>query len=203
MELEYEKGKKYILLIDDNRDEYELIKKYLENEKIGVCYSPEAKNSFEVAKGKHISCILVDFKMPGMDGREFCRIAKEDSILKFSPIIMFSAFNDTENMIKGLQSGADDYLPKILPRELLVEKIKTYVRIADLMEELQRAKDEVRNLKEILPVCGWCKKIRDDEGYWHELETYLKKEVDTEVSHGICADCKKKMMEKKKKLIDF
>jgi hypothetical protein len=58
-----------------------------------------------------------------------------------------------------------------------------------LVKELQQALAEVRTLREILPICSYCKKVRDDENYWHTVESYISKHTDTRFSHGICPSC--------------
>jgi Zn finger protein HypA/HybF involved in hydrogenase expression len=58
---------------------------------------------------------------------------------------------------------------------------------------LQNAMDEIKTLKGILPICSYCKKIRDDKGYWNRLESYLHAHSEVEFSHGICPDCAKKL----------
>ncbi|MBA7550812.1 hypothetical protein ES705_43337 [subsurface metagenome] len=59
--------------------------------------------------------------------------------------------------------------------------------------DLIKAKDHVKSLTGLLPICSSCKKIRDDEGYWHQVEGYIKKHSEAEFSHGICPDCMKKL----------
>jgi|GEM_PF-1048462 len=63
-----------------------------------------------------------------------------------------------------------------------------------LITELQAALAEVKTLSGLLPVCGWCKKIRDDSGYWDSVEGYLKKTSGLDITHGICPECQAKMM---------
>ena len=59
--------------------------------------------------------------------------------------------------------------------------------------ELQKAFDEIKRLKGILPICSSCKKIRDDDGYWHQVESYIRNHSEAEFSHGICPDCMRKL----------
>jgi hypothetical protein len=59
--------------------------------------------------------------------------------------------------------------------------------------ELQKALDEVKILRGLIPICASCKKIRDDKGFWQQLEVYISAHSDAEFSHGICPECKKKL----------
>lgn len=61
-----------------------------------------------------------------------------------------------------------------------------------LIEELREASKEIRTLQKILPICSYCKKIRDDEGYWSQVEEYIHRQTGTEFSHSICRECVKK-----------
>jgi PAS domain S-box-containing protein len=63
-----------------------------------------------------------------------------------------------------------------------------------LVRELQAALAEVRTLQAILPLCSYCRKVRDDEDYWQTVESYVSKHTDTKFSHGICPECYEKVM---------
>jgi PAS domain S-box-containing protein len=62
-----------------------------------------------------------------------------------------------------------------------------------LVRDLQKALSEVKKLKGIFPICASCKKIRDDKGYWRQIEAYIRDHSEAEFSHGICPDCMKKL----------
>ena len=63
------------------------------------------------------------------------------------------------------------------------------VRLRTTVAELTEALAEVRTLRGILPICSFCKKIRDDEGYWRQVEDYIRERSDAEFSHGLCPEC--------------
>ena len=62
-----------------------------------------------------------------------------------------------------------------------------------LVHDLQKALSEVKTLKGIFPICASCKKIRDDKGYWRQIEAYIRDHSEAEFSHGICPDCMEKL----------
>jgi PAS domain S-box-containing protein len=68
--------------------------------------------------------------------------------------------------------------------------------------ELQDAMDQIKTLKGLIPICAWCKKIRDDSGYWQKLETYLKEHSDVDFTHGMCDECAKKMEEEDREALE-
>jgi PAS domain S-box-containing protein len=65
-----------------------------------------------------------------------------------------------------------------------------------LIEELQAALANIRTLRGLVPICAWCKKIRNDSGYWEQLELYLKEHSEAKFTHGMCPDCMAKYSEK-------
>ncbi len=72
----------------------------------------------------------------------------------------------------------------------LIGKIKqAYQEKSNLISELQDALAQVKTLRGLLPICAWCKKIRDDQGYWTRIESYIKAHTDADFSHGICPAC--------------
>jgi len=67
--------------------------------------------------------------------------------------------------------------------------LKLIEKLNRVNAELELALSEVKELSGLLPMCAWCKKVRDGEGYWDKLESYLSKHTNTEVTHGICPEC--------------
>jgi hypothetical protein len=77
---------------------------------------------------------------------------------------------------------------------LLISELKLELkRRNDLILELQKASQEIKTLQGILPICASCKKIRDDQGYWKQIESYIREHSGAEFSHGLCPDCAKKL----------
>ena len=74
----------------------------------------------------------------------------------------------------------------------LDERIKAEKQREKVIDELKAALAEVKQLSGLLPICSHCKKIRDDEGYWNQIESYITKHSDAKFSHGICQECLKK-----------
>jgi signal transduction histidine kinase len=60
-----------------------------------------------------------------------------------------------------------------------------------LITDLQRALDEVKTLRGILPICSFCKKVRDDEGYWRQVDVYIQQQTNVDFSHSVCPECVK------------
>ena len=140
--------------------------------------------------------ILMDINMPDMNGLE---AARRIQACCNTPIIMLTAYESRELIVEASKAGAAAYLIKP-PREKELERaiIIALARHADIMElkklneKLAGALEEIKRLQDVLPICMHCKKIRDDDGYWQQLEMYLLENGDIQFSHGICPDCMEK-----------
>jgi DNA-binding response OmpR family regulator len=113
------------------------------------------------------------------------------------PIVVLSGLDDEEFAVKAVQEGAQDYLVKsqvngpLLARALryAVERKRIEGERDRLITELQEALTKVKLLSGMLPICAWCKKVRDDQNYWQEVECYIASHCEARFTHGICPDC--------------
>lgn len=85
-------------------------------------------------------------------------------------------------------ADSDERVIYSVARDVTAEKKAEEVR-EELLRQLRAALAEVRTLRDILPICSYCKKIRDDEDYWHTVESYVSRHTGTQFSHGICPHC--------------
>lgn len=72
---------------------------------------------------------------------------------------------------------------------------------AELIPRLEEALSEVKVLTGLLPICAWCKKIRDDTGYWDQIESYIQSRTDAKFTHGICPDCARNLQTQHEELM--
>ena len=146
--------------------------------------------------------LILDWLMPGMDGLEICRQARALPRFRSAYIILLTGRTSKEDVISGLEAGADDYVTKPFDPGELRARVSVGVRVAQLqlkladrVHELEAALAEVKTLSGMLPICACCKKIRDDKGYWNQIESYIRDHSEAEFSHGFCPDCAKKWMD--------
>jgi DNA-binding response OmpR family regulator len=139
---------------------------------------------------------IFDWMMPGMDGLEVCRRARSRTHGLPLYIILLTAKGRREDVVTGLESGADDYLTKPFDQEELRARLQVGVRLLDLQQslaervrELEEALSKVKQLQGLLPICSYCKKIRADQNYWQQVETYLSQHSEAQFSHSICPEC--------------
>ena len=139
---------------------------------------------------------ILDVMMPGINGLEICRRVRELSAPIPPYIILLTAKHGARAIVDGIEAGADDYLAKPYDRDELRARVNVGVRIVELqtklatrVKELEGALEQVKQLQGILPICSYCKKIRDDQDYWQTLESYVADRSEAEFSHGICPAC--------------
>jgi response regulator RpfG family c-di-GMP phosphodiesterase len=135
-----------------------------------------------------------------MSGYEVLRALKQNLSLKEIPVVFITALDKEDQETKGLTMGAVDYIPKPFNTTIVKLRVRTQLELKrqrDVLiqrnEELQKALAEIKTLSGLLPICASCKKIRDDQGYWTQLESYISKHSGAEFTHGCCPDCMKKL----------
>jgi len=142
------------------------------------------------------SLAVLDWMMPGMDGVEVCRMARRTPAPTPPYIILLTAKGGKEDIVAGIEAGANDYVTKPFNRDELRVRVDVGVRMVELqrslaerVRELEAALAQVKQLQGIIPICSYCKKIRDDQNYWQRVESYISQHSEARFSHGICPDC--------------
>jgi DNA-binding response OmpR family regulator len=142
---------------------------------------------------------IIDWMMPGMDGVDFCRKIRQTQTLTPTYIILLTSKAQQEDVVAGLEAGANDYIRKPFEREELRARIQVGERVvelqtalADRVKMLEEAIVKIKTLQGLLPICSYCKKIRNDQDYWQQIETYVAEHTQAEFTHGICPDCLEK-----------
>jgi CheY-like chemotaxis protein len=145
---------------------------------------------------------ILDWIMPEMDGAEVCQRIRKSSQLRPAYLIPLTAKGRSIDIIEGLQAGADDYITKPFDEEELQARIKVGVRVmglqrllSDRVKELETSLKRIKQLQGLLPICSYCKKIRNDQNYWQKVETYISEHAEVKFTHGVCPECYQKIVE--------
>ena len=140
--------------------------------------------------------VILDWMMPGLDGVEVCWKVRQAPASTSPYIILLTTKGSSDDIVAGLEAGADDYITKPFNREELRARIEVGVRMVGLQSrlakrvcQLEQALSQVKQLQGLLPICSYCKRIRDDQNYWQQVEAYISEHVHVQFSHGICPDC--------------
>jgi phosphoserine phosphatase RsbU/P len=190
-----------LLVADDDAMGRRLLQRTLERwgyEVLAVADGTEAWRVLEAADRPEIA--ILDWMMPGLTGIDVCRRARERSPEAGTYLIVLTSRDRTEDAVAALEAGADDHIAKpFAPEELRArvrvgERIVTLQRtLAQRVQALEDALQQVKRLQGLLPICAWCKKVRNDQNYWQALDVYITEHSDAQVSHGICPDCHAKV----------
>jgi AmiR/NasT family two-component response regulator len=202
----------HVLIAEDDHLNSEMIRGLSED--IGYTVVGEARDGLkavEMTQSLRPDVVLMDIKMPDMDGLEATQRIQESCP---TPVVVLTAYEASELLEEASATGVGAYLVKP-PDARQMERaiVIAMARFDDLMElrrlnaelqagnearerlilELQNALDQVQTLSGLLPICSSCKKIRDDEGYWNQLEAYIQDHSDVVFSHGLCPECAKEL----------
>jgi len=142
------------------------------------------------------SVAILDWMMPGLDGVEICRRFGTQGSPTPPYVILLTANTRQADIVAGLEAGADDYMGKPFDHDELRARLIVAMRVVELrrklaerVRELEAAISRVKQLHGLLPICSYCKKIRDDRNYWQQVEQYVSAHSDAQFSHGICPQC--------------
>jgi len=145
----------------------------------------EAWNMFETTPSR---VIVSDWMMPGMDGLELCRKIRGRPNTPYSYFIMLTAaYTETAHYTQAMSAGVDDFMAKPLERELLRSRLHVASRILHYTQE-------IRQLREIIPICSYCHSVRDDQDYWQAVELFIRDQTGSKISHGVCPECLRRQM---------
>ncbi len=182
-----------ILIVDDDQFNLSILTEILHND-YKIMEAQSGDKALEIVAGPHPpDLILLDILMPGMDGYQVCTRIKTDENTAHIPIIFVTAVSEAMDAAKAFELGAVDYVAKPFNPITVKARVNTHIKLSTTMQELANALKEVKRLNGLLPICASCKKIRDDQGYWKQVEMYLEENSGVTFSHGICPDCSESM----------
>ena len=194
-----------ILVVDDTPVNLKILNRLLMDDGYNVRPVPNGRLALSGAKAIPPDLILLDIVMPDMDGFEVCRRLKADEQTRLIPIIFCSSLNEPTHKVKAFSEGGVDYILKPFQEEEVLARVHTHITLDSLQKslreknielqkaniELQKALDEVKELSGMLPICCNCKDIRDDGGYWRQIESYISNHSKAQFTHSLCPKCAK------------
>ncbi len=163
------------------------------------------REGLERYRTERTDLIVTDIRMPVLDGLEMVGAIR--AFDREVPVIVTTAHSDTSFLMRAIEAGVDHYVLKPVEMKKLEQAVRKcgeaieYRRGAkrhleereQLISRLQEALSQVKQLSGMLPICASCKKIRDDRGYWQQIESYIRDHSEAEFTHGLCPDCATKL----------
>lgn len=139
---------------------------------------------------------LLDWEMPRLDGIHVCWAVRSIPANPYTYIIMVTAKAEATDALAAFAAGVDDFLSKPIDSLQLLARLRCGERVLGLEQrcaariaDLKSALDEIRKLSSLLPICKYCKRVRDDADCWHEFGGYIRDQADTDSSNVVCPDC--------------
>ena len=172
-----------ILVAEDDPVSVKILQFTLQHWGHEVLCAGNGEEAWEAFDKEPVRVIVSDWMMPGVDGLELCKKVRGRSKTEYTYFILLTANNTgRDNLRMAMDAGIDDFLTKPLDREAIYMRLRVAERILQFTTE-------IRQLKELIPICMYCKRVRDDRDYWQQVETYIHHQTGTNFSHGICPDC--------------
>jgi sigma-B regulation protein RsbU (phosphoserine phosphatase) len=190
-----------VLVADDDESIRRMLTSMLSDWGYAVIAAVDGHEAWQIMmQGDPPPVAILDWNMPGLTGTDVIRHVR--SIARnYTPYLLLLTGKDKQaDIVEGLRAGACDYIVKPFDYDELQARLQVGVQVVSLqlelgqkVKELQDALDHVKSLQGLLPICAYCKKIRDDQNYWHAVENYISANADVHFSHGICPDCYQKV----------
>lgn len=195
-------GTERILIADDHHPTRRALESLLAWKGFSVVTAEDGEEALKILNSDDAPSIaLLDWEMPGLTGPDICRAVRSKTAGRYLYLIMITGREGAEDIMEAMAAGADDFVRKPVGVPEVIARIRNGQRMLHLerslaarITDLEKALEEGRQLKRLLPICCYCKKIRDDADYWHEIDAYIHTHTGTDFSHGICPPCFEKVV---------
>jgi DNA-binding response OmpR family regulator len=186
-----------ILIAEDDRVSRRLLETRLQNDGHEVVLAADGTEAWAaLEQDPAIPLAILDWVMPGITGPEICQRLRQRKTDQPTYLILLTSRDTRDDVVTGLQAGANDYVTKPFDLDELHARVQVGERVvhlqkalAERVRQLEEALAKVRVLQGLLPICLYCKKIRDDQNYWQQVDKYVADHSEARFSHGICPDC--------------
>ena len=185
-----------VLLADDDKLTLNVLHDVLVDAGYDVVTATDGEQAWKKLHESNSQVAILDWIMPGMEGIEICRRAHADPKLGNRYFILLTGKSKAEDVVLGLQAGASDYLRKPFEQSELLARVEVGVRFMELqrkledrVQELESALKQVHRLEGLLPICSYCKRIRNEQDYWERVDQYISQHANVRFSHNICPEC--------------
>lgn len=185
--------KPFVMIVEDLSENFLTLKAFLEES----CRLMPVTSGEAVLKRLETTplpdLVILDIVMSGKNGYDVCSLIKNNPATAGIPVIFITAVSEAMDDAKAFKIGAVDYITKPVNPLTVKARVHTHIKLSRTLKELQNALSEIKAMSGLIPICASCKKIRDDKGYWNQVDTYFSERSKATFSHGICPDCQESL----------
>lgn len=182
-----------ILVVDDEPVNLQVVRNYLALENFDLTTAVSGEEALRLLDEQKFDLVLLDIMMPKISGYEVCRRLREQHPISDLPVIFLTAKAQDSDVVTGMSLGANDYLAKPISKNRLLARVRPHLDLLEVHRGLEglvaEKMSEIKILEGILPICASCKRIRDENNRWSQLEVYIDEHSEAQFSHGMCPDC--------------
>jgi sigma-B regulation protein RsbU (phosphoserine phosphatase) len=172
-----------VLAVEDDEVGRAVLRQALRTLGYAVIEAVDGEAAWTKLTGEPFRIVVSDWMMPNLDGLELCRRIRARTGQDYTYFILVTARDaSTQNQRIAMDAGVDDFLSKPID----IQELWMRLHVA---ERILKYTTRVRQLEQLLPICSYCKKVRDDHNYWQQIENYIKDRTGSEFSHSVCPDC--------------
>jgi phosphoserine phosphatase RsbU/P len=195
-----------VLVAEDDETSRNALVRLLQREGYDVTVANDGQEAIHILLAPdppHIA--LLDWAMPRLDGIHVCLAVRSIPSNPYTYIVMVTGRDQATDALAAFAAGVDDFLSKPLDSSQLLARLRCGLRVltlekryAERSDDLERTREEVRNLKRLLPICTECRQVRDDADFWEEIDAYRSDQTGTYLASGICHGCKENLIEQER-----
>lgn len=186
-----------VLVADDDAVSRTVVGAMLKKAGYPVDFAPDGQQAFQALDTSDPPSIaLLDWEMPGLQGPDVIQRIRSKQTPTPTYIILLTSRDSYADIVQGLRAGADDYVTKPANEDELIARVSVGTRVVQLqaalaerVRSLEEALANVKALQTLLPMCAYCKSIRNDQNYWEKVETYFTQHSNVSFTHSYCPNC--------------
>lgn len=185
-----------ILIADDDPVSLRILEHAVEQSGHDIALAHDGSEAWDRLQREPFDVLISDWVMPEMDGLELCKRVRERKDAPFCYVMLVTQRDATQDVVRGIMAGANDFMSKPCDRSVLHARLHSAERTVELeralarrIVELEDALEEVATLRRLLPICVYCKSIRNDQQAWADIEEYFREHAQTDFTHSVCPTC--------------
>ena len=186
-----------VLVADDEPVSRTVVGAMLRKAGYAVTFAPDGEKAWEqLAAPEPPAIALLDWEMPGLAGPEVVQRIRARGEQAPTYVILLTSRDSSADIVTGLKAGANDYVTKPANEDELIARVNVGARVVELqtalaerVRSLEDALANVKALQTLLPICAYCKSIRNDQNYWEKVETYFHQHSGVSFTHSYCPTC--------------